>query len=50
MGENRSGSPSMLDLKGPAGENFRGLEKGKKKKFLCSLYCFPNTHTYIYKH
>lgn len=26
VGERMSGSPSMLDLKGPAGENFRGLE------------------------
>lgn len=32
VGENRSGSPSMGDLKGPAGENFNGLRQKRKKK------------------
>lgn len=34
VGEKRSGSPSMLDLKGPAGENFRGL-MGVRGLLLC---------------
>lgn len=32
VGEKRSGSPSMGDLKGPAGENFNGLRRKRKKK------------------
>lgn len=30
VGEKRSGSPSMLDLNGPARENFKGLKEGRK--------------------
>lgn len=35
MGEKRSGSPSMLDLKGPAEANLRGLKESRKK---CEKY------------
>lgn len=32
VGENRSGSPSVEDLNGPAGENFNGLRRKEKKR------------------